>query len=70
MSEQIATLPRNNKERSVVSLNEFKGRHYLDMRIFVAEPGDNGGEPKEPTLTGQEGGAQRKIRYNNFSLFL
>ncbi len=52
---------RNNKERIVFNLNEFKGRHYLDMRIFVAGPGDNGGKPKDPALTGQEGGEQRKM---------
>lgn len=42
MSDQIATLPRNSKEKIVFSLNEFKGRHYLDMRIFTAP--ENGGQ--------------------------
>jgi len=51
MSEQIATIPRNSKEKIVFSLNEFKGKHYLDMRIFQIP--ENGGQdiPTKKGLT-------------------
>ncbi len=50
MSEQIATIPRNSKEKIVFSLNEFKGKHYLDMRIFQIP--ENGGGQDIPTKKG------------------
>lgn len=51
MSEQITTIPRNAKEKIVFSLNEFKGKQYLDMRIFQIP--ENGGQdiPTKKGLT-------------------
>jgi len=51
MSEQIATIPKNAKEKIIFSLSEFKGKHYVDMRIFTAN--DNGGQdiPTKKGLT-------------------
>lgn len=37
MSEEakiIATIPRSSTEQLQISINEFKGKSYLDMRIF------------------------------------
>jgi hypothetical protein len=51
MSNLIVTIPRNSREKIVFTVNEFKGKHYLDMRIFqVAE---NGGQdiPTKKGLT-------------------
>ena len=30
----IATIPRSATEKLQISINEFKGKSYLDMRIF------------------------------------
>jgi len=30
----IATIPRSTTEKLQISINEFKGKSYLDMRIF------------------------------------
>ena len=30
----IATIPRGSAEQLQISINEFKGKSYLDMRIF------------------------------------
>lgn len=30
----IATIPRGSTEQLQISINEFKGKSYLDMRIF------------------------------------
>jgi hypothetical protein len=51
MSEQISTIPKNEREKIIVSLSNFKGKHYVDMRIFTAN--DNGGQdiPTKKGLT-------------------
>ncbi|MBM4287116.1 MAG: hypothetical protein FJ135_03015 [Deltaproteobacteria bacterium] len=49
MSKAITEFPRNTKEKIVLSLSEFKGRHYLDMRLYLV--GENGG-PDIPTKKG------------------
>ena len=51
MSEQIATIPKNEREKIIFSMSEFKGKHYVDMRIFTAN--DNGGQdiPTKKGLT-------------------
>lgn len=51
MGEAICTLPKNTREKVVFSLNEFKGKHYLDMRIFTTP--DNGSQdiPTKKGLT-------------------
>jgi hypothetical protein len=51
VSEKIATIPKNSKEKIVFSLSEFKGKHYLDMRIFQIP--ENGGQdlPTKKGLT-------------------
>lgn len=61
MTDFICELPKNTHEAIRFRLEELKGHRFIDMWIFVAEPVDNGGKPKEPALTGQEGGEQRKM---------
>jgi len=50
MSKAICEFSKNVRERVVLSLNEFKGKHYLDMRIFTAP--ENGGAQDIPTKKG------------------
>lgn len=49
MSKQIFTIPKNSREKVIFSFSEFKGKTYLDMRVFVVP--DNGG-PDAPTRKG------------------
>jgi len=51
MSKPICEFPKNVREKVVLGLSEFKGKHYLDMRIFTAP--ENGGQdiPTKKGLT-------------------
>lgn len=51
MSKQIFSIPKSSREKVVFSFSEFKGKDYLDMRIFVVS--DNGGQdiPTKKGLT-------------------
>lgn len=40
MSTTIAEFPKNSREKVVFTLSPYKGKNYLDMRIFLM--GDNG----------------------------
>jgi Transcriptional Coactivator p15 (PC4) len=52
MSEKpVCELPKNSRETIRFRLGEFKGHKFVDMRIFITEPGKNGGQPKDPTPT-------------------
>ena len=38
----IIELPKNTREKLVFKLNDFRGRHYLDMRFYLVE--EDGGQ--------------------------
>ncbi|MCD8378498.1 MAG: transcriptional coactivator p15/PC4 family protein [Candidatus Gastranaerophilales bacterium] len=48
-SKLIATIERSERERLQIAINEYKGRSYLDVRIFYTT--DNG-ETWRPTQKG------------------
>ena len=54
MSKQVCELLKNSRETIFFHLGEFKGHKFVDMRIFVTEPGENGDKPKDsiPTKKG------------------
>ncbi len=41
MSDILCELQKNSREKVVFTLSNFKGKQYLDLRLFVA--GENGG---------------------------
>jgi hypothetical protein len=47
----VAELSKNAREVYRFRLGEFKGHKFIDMRIFVTETGENGGQPKDPAPT-------------------
>ncbi len=47
--KKIATISRSETEQMQISINEFKGRKYLDMRIYFTS---DGGEKWIPTKKG------------------
>jgi hypothetical protein len=51
MSDLICELPKNTREAIKFSLGEFKGHRFCDMRIFITEPGEDGGNAKDPVPT-------------------
>ena len=51
MSDFIYELPKNARETIRFSLGEFKGHRFCDMRIFITEPGEDGGNAKDPVST-------------------
>jgi len=51
MNKPVCELPKNSREVIQFRLAEFKGHKFIDMRIFVTEPGENGGENKGPAPT-------------------
>jgi len=52
MNDQpVCEIQKNSRETIRFRLGEFKGHKFLDMRIFVTEPGENGGKPQDPTPT-------------------
>lgn len=48
-SKLIGTIERSDRERVQISVNEYKGRSYLDLRIFYTT---DGGETWRPTQKG------------------
>lgn len=48
-SKLLATVERSEKERLQIAINEYKGRSYLDVRIFYTT---DGGENWRPTQKG------------------
>ena len=42
MSKQIFSIPKSSREKVVFSFSKFKGKNYLDVRVFVIS--DNGGQ--------------------------
>ena len=51
MTIEIATVEKNKTEELPIALKEFKGRRYLDIRIFV-EPYTDEGQGRVPTKKG------------------
>jgi hypothetical protein len=49
MGDIVCELQKNSREKVVFTLNSFRGKQYLDLRLFVA--GENGG-PDIPTRKG------------------
>ena len=47
----VFEIQKNSRETIRFRLGEFKSHKFLDMRIFVAEPGGNGGKPQDPAPT-------------------
>lgn len=47
----VCGLPKNSRETYKFRLGEFKGHKFVDMRIFITEPGENGGKSKDPAPT-------------------
>jgi len=54
MSKQVCELPKNSREAIKFSLGEIKGHKFCDMRIFITQPGVDGGNAKDliPTKKG------------------
>ena len=48
-SKLLATVERNDRERLQISVNEYKGKNYLDLRIFFTT---DGGDTWRPTQKG------------------
>ena len=48
-SKLLATIDRSERERLQIAINEYKGRSYLDLRIFYTT---DGGETWRPTQKG------------------
>lgn len=48
-SKLIATIDRNDRERLQIAVNEYKGKSYLDLRIFYTT---DGGDTWRPTQKG------------------
>lgn len=48
-SKLLGTVERSDRERLQIAINEYKGRSYLDMRIFYTT---DGGENWRPTQKG------------------
>jgi len=51
MTSRFVRFTKTAEKRSAFAWGEFKGHKFLDMRIFVTEPGENGGKPQDPTPT-------------------
>ncbi len=47
----VCEIQKNSREAIRFRLGTFKEHRFVDMRIFVTEPGDNGGKPKDPAPT-------------------
>jgi len=47
----IFEIQKNSRETIRFRLGEFKGHKFLDMRIFIAEPGENGSLAQDPAPT-------------------
>ena len=47
----VCEIPKNSRESIRFRLGEYQGHKFVDMRIFVTEPGENGAPAKEPVPT-------------------
>ena len=51
MSKMVCELAKNSREAIRFSLGEFGGHKFCDMRIYIIEPGEEDGKPRDPTPT-------------------
>ncbi len=51
MGKPVCEIQKNARETIHFRLGEFKGHKFIDMRIFVTEPRENGGAPQDPAPT-------------------
>ena len=49
--KNIANISRTDTEQMQISINEFKGRKYLDMRIFFTTDGGDNWIPTKKGVT-------------------
>ena len=54
MNDKVCELAKNAREKIIFRLGEFKTHRFCDMRIFITEPGEDGGNAKDliPTKKG------------------
>lgn len=50
-SKPVCEIPKNSREIIQLSLGEFKGHKFVDMRVWTIDPGENGSTPKDPAPT-------------------
>jgi len=50
-SKLIAAIERNERERVQVAINEYKGKSYLDLRIFYTTDGGDSWRPTQKGVT-------------------
>ncbi len=50
-SKLIGTIERSEKERVQIAVNEYKGRSYLDLRIFYTTDGGDTWRPTQKGIT-------------------
>ncbi len=50
-SKLIGTIERNERERVQIAVNEYKGKSYLDLRIFYTTDGGDSWKPTQKGVT-------------------
>ena len=50
-SKLLATIDRNDRERLQIAINEYKGKSYLDLRIFYTTDGGDSWRPTQRGVT-------------------
>ncbi|MBO6273168.1 transcriptional coactivator p15/PC4 family protein [bacterium] len=50
-SKLLATIDRNDRERLQIAINEYKGKSYLDLRIFYTTDGGDSWRPTQKGVT-------------------
>ncbi len=50
-SKLIGTIDRNERERVQIAVNEYKGKSYLDLRIFYTTDGGDSWKPTQKGVT-------------------
>ena len=50
-SKLIGTIERNERERVQIAVNEYKGKSYLDLRIFYTTDGGDSWQPTQKGVT-------------------
>jgi len=51
MRKTIATIPKNSMDEVRVSLSEFKGHTYVDVRVYTEFEGDSEKRPTKKGIT-------------------
>ena len=50
-SKLLATIDRNDRERLQIAINEYKGKSYLDLRIFYTTDNGDSWRPTQKGVT-------------------